>query len=143
MFTGPMLFLMVQGAKWLLYSYMDICFSNCVYQKYIQRCKIPPETGWSTQMLGTLQKFQAWLALMCLKRKVEVSYWMLITLLQLFTTFKFLQETYLSLTLILHHFLILLSSCWIEFHVLSLENHRKWQTCCRFLFLSGILKECL
>lgn len=53
---------------------VDICFSNYVYQKDIQMGKIYPDTEWSTQMLGTLQMFQAWLTFKCLKRELEIGH---------------------------------------------------------------------
>lgn len=93
--------------------------------------------------LAHCKMFQAWLASQCLKRELEMGHWMLIILLHPLTALTFLGWTCLSLTLMLHHFLILLSSCCIEFHVLSPENQGKWQTCCRFLFLSGILTDYL
>lgn len=54
--TPHFLFVVAQDTVTFIFLSAHICFSNYVYQKDIQMGKIDPDTEWSTQMLGTLQK---------------------------------------------------------------------------------------
>lgn len=123
--------------------YILICghlfFKLCVSERHSNGQNLP----WCWMEHKNANMFRAWLAFQCLKRELEIGHCMLITLLHLLITFKFLGWTYLPLSCDATSFLILLSSCQIEFHVPSLENQGKWQTGWRFLFLSGILTQCL